>query len=230
MTTPDSPLPPPPPTDEPPPPPGLEIVRIRRFAVVAVLAICVVVAGVVWVRGTWADVDERLASSPEQGVVAHLHRTAEGGTEVLSSCVLPSPPDRVWAVVIDYEHFGDIFSSDLWDMRISGVERTPAGEVRLTGEITSRLRNFPVDARILHRETPEERRASWDEASPPITTNRGRWSIRPIGTKGETTLIVYALEVKVDGTPDFLVNNVLLSQAGTAVEAVRRRLAETGPH
>src|SRR5262245_42694084 len=78
--------------------------RWRRIPQALVLAGLVLV-GVLYVRGTWADAEERNPDRVEDGPLAQLHRTADGRTEVRAAVLLAAAPERVWAVVTDYERY-----------------------------------------------------------------------------------------------------------------------------
>jgi uncharacterized protein YndB with AHSA1/START domain len=200
--------------------------RLRRRALGSIAAAAAIVALVVVIRGTAASSGLRDAAGPEGGILSYLHRTDDGRKEIRSSAVLAAPPERVWSVVTDYDRFPDIFASPLWTMQVTTAERSPAG-AHLVGHLASRLGDFPVDVRVHHDERGGERIASWDESTPDGGVNRGRWIVR--GRPDGSTLLIYSLEVKRKPYPSFLINNVLLSEADTAVDAVRKRLAAPPP-
>src|SRR5947209_4865195 len=83
--------------------------RLGRLGVP--LALLVLLAG--WavalaVHGTWADADVRDPASVAEGPVCRVVQVPGGGKEVRCALRLPFSMDRVWAVVTDYDNFGDI--------------------------------------------------------------------------------------------------------------------------
>ncbi len=206
--------------------PPADLARRRRAALALIAATVSIVALVFVIRGTAASSEIRDAAGLERGLVSYLHRTDDGRKEVRSSAVLAAAPARVWSVVTDYDRFPDVFASPLWTMQVTTAERSPAG-VHLVGHLASRLGDFPVDVHVHHEEKDGERIASWDESTPEGGVNRGRWIVRarPDGS----TLLIYSLEVRRRPYPSFLINNVLLSEAETAMDAVRTQLGATSP-
>lgn len=205
---------------------GPDVSLIRRVVLVSLSAAFVLALAIIVTRGTRARTGEHDARSVSDGIISYLRVTEDGHKEVRCSAVVQASSDRAWSVVTDYEHFPDIFESALWRMRIDRVERS-GDEVRLLGAVVSRLRTFPVDVRIRHRGSPSERTASWDSSTGSGQVNRGRWIVSPWSPT--ETLLVYAVEVKVDRYPSFLINNVLLSEAPNAIAAVQKRLGSAVP-
>src|SRR6266487_3963951 len=102
------------------PPPGRRV--RKRLLVPAVAAgLLLLLLGTAVVRGTWADKVPKDPAGPEEGVVCRLYRPADGPWQVRCAVVLEDPPERVWKVVTDYEHFADIFPT----LESAEVERRP---------------------------------------------------------------------------------------------------------
>ena len=90
-----------------PPPPR----RMKMGIVIPLVFIAGVSAFLIWgiVRGNWSDTQPRNPSSTADGVMAQLLRTAEGRKQIHASVIVSAPPERVWKVVTDYDHFSDVF-------------------------------------------------------------------------------------------------------------------------
>jgi hypothetical protein len=100
---------------------------------------------VLYVRGTWADHEPRTPGSVAEGPVSQLYQPAGGHTRVRGAILLPYPREKVWAVVTDYEHYGD-FLPYLTNI---DVERVKDG-CHMTGQAKSALRgywDFAIDVR-----------------------------------------------------------------------------------
>lgn len=192
--------------------------RARRWLIVALALFFVGVAAGVYVRGTWADPAVRNPGSSAEGAVCQLYRTAGGAKVVRCARVLDHPPREVWQAITDYEKFPQIFGARHWQMEVSKVSPMAQGRRRMTGQVRSIVGTFPVDVVIRHSRSKTGGTASWDAPSGKITANRGHWQVTPL--EGGKTLLVYELEIQLEGYPRFLVNNVLLSQMPNAVQAV----------
>ncbi len=173
-----------------------------------------------YVRGTWADTTPKDPTSSADGVVCHLYRTPDGHTPVRCAVLLDHPIDRVWKVVTDYDHYGEIFPT-LATVPVK-VLRVDVGGYHLSGVAHSVLGDWPFNIHINHKVTPEQRVASWNDTAGDVRLNRGSWTLTPKGPG--KTLLVYSLEVEIKGYPNFLVRNVLLSRQPGVMGAVVERL------
>ncbi len=200
--------------------------RIRTIVLWSIMAALVLTFIWLWIRGSWTDTQERDPSTVADGVLTQLYRDPDGRTVVRSSAILAAPPDRVWGVITDYAHFPEIFHSGLWKMMGNQATHEADGRWHMTGRVETALGTYPVDILLEHEETPQKCVASWDESTSDFMVNRGWWRLTPSG-EGKS-LLVFALEVKVEPYPRFLVHNVLLSQNDGVIETVRRRLASDG--
>lgn len=183
-----------------------------------------VLALVAYVRGTRFDHIVRNPENVESGTLCQLYEDPQGQREVRCAAVLDHAPDKVWEVVTDYRHFGEIFAARYWTMTVTGVTREADGRFHLTGQVKSSLGDYPVDARIKHEESPGKWVASWDESGGRVEVNRGAWTIAPAG-EGKS-LVVYSLEVRVRPFPLFLIHDVLLSELKPVIQDVDRRLKQ----
>jgi len=204
-----------------PPPPR----RMKMGIVIPLVFIAGVSAFLIWgiVRGNWSDTQPRNPSSTADGVMAQLLRTAEGRKQIHASVIVSAPPERVWKVVTDYDHFSDVFPN----IGTSKGVRDPDGRWHVTGEVRSIVGRWPMDLHVRHEESAARFVASWDEPHGAWKVNRGSWVVTQPGT-GET-LLEYNLELKVSPFPDFVVRAVLLGQLKPVVRAVANRVERDQP-
>lgn len=191
----------------------------KRILIPTILILGVIgllICGVV--RGNWTDAESRTPSSPADGVKTQLLQTSEGGKLIHAAAIVSAPPERVWKVVTDYDHFSEIFAH----LSASKGVRDPDGRWHLTGEVRSIAGRWAMDAHIRHEESPTRYVASWDEPYGAWKINRGSWVVTPHGA-GES-LLEYRLELSVSPFPDFIVRAVLLDQLKPVMKAVANRL------
>ena len=199
--------------------------RMKMGIVISLVFIAGVSAFLIWgiVRGNWSDTQPRNPSSTADGVMAQLLRTAAGRKQIHASVIVSAPPERVWKVVTDYDHFSDVFPNiGTW----KGV-RDPDGRWHVTGEVRSFIGRWPMDLHVRHEESAARFVAAWDEPHGAWKVNRGSWVVTQHGT-GET-LLEYNLELKVSPFPDFVVRAVLLGQLKPVVRAVANRVERDQP-
>jgi len=198
---------------------------MKMGIVIPLVFIAGVSAFLIWgiVRGNWSDTQPRNPSSTADGVMAQLLRTAEGRKQIHASVIVSAPPERVWKVVTDYDHFSDVFPN----IGTSKGVRDPDGRWQVTGEVRSFIGRWPMDLHVRHEESAARFVASWDEPHGAWKVNRGSWVVTQHGT-GETWL-EYNLELKVSPFPDFVVRAVLLGQLKPVVRAVANRVERDQP-
>ena len=198
---------------------------MKMGIVIPLVFIAGVSAFLIWgiVRGNWSDTQPRNPSSTADGVMAQLLRTAEGRKQIHASVIVSAPPERVWKVVTDYDHFSDVFPN----IGTSKGVRDPDGLWHVTGEVRSFIGRWPMDLHVRYEESAARFVASWDEPRGAWKVNRGSWVVTQHGT-GETWL-EYNLELKVSPFPDFVVRAVLLGQLKPVVRAVANRVERDQP-
>src|SRR5262245_45527610 len=119
------------PTATPPPrrPPRRYLITLVLLGILLVGAVGAVV------RGSWADRSPRDPKSSADGVICRLYRPPEGVWQVRCSMVLDHPPEDVWGVITDYDHFAEIFPT----LESAEHERLDGGNARLRGMARSAL-------------------------------------------------------------------------------------------
>jgi ribosome-associated toxin RatA of RatAB toxin-antitoxin module len=197
--------------------------RKRRWVVIPVCLLLGLAAGLVWVyvRGTRVDTQPRDPDAPG-GVLAQVHRDAEGRPCVRAAILLQHPADEVWKVVTDYENYGEILPY----LREIDVTRGRSG-ARMTGKAASAVAgwwDFAID--IVETETDGTRRAAWDHSggTGQVQINRGSWTVIP---RGKNTLLVLTLEAEVRNNPSFVLRNYFLHRLPRVLAAVEQRLADS---
>ena len=136
---------------------------------------------------------------------------------------MSAPPERIWKLVTDYDHFSEVFPN----IGTAKGVRDSDGRWHVTGEVRSIVGRWPMDLHVRHEESAARFVASWDEPHGAWKVNRGSWVVTQHGT-GET-LLEYNLELKVSPFPDFVVRAVLLGQLKPVMRAVANRVERDQP-
>jgi uncharacterized membrane protein len=198
--------------------------RVRKriwipSALLGVLVLCV--AWLAW-RGTSAETVERNPASAADGAVTQL-LSQEGRTFVRTAIVVPAPSAAVWRVVIDYDSHPKFIR---YVTELSSQKRAD-GRVHLTGVAHSRLwGDFPFESDVTHAEKPAqgEYAASWhEEGKAGFMVDRGGWTVKHLSD--DQSLLIFTLQMEIDGYPNFLVRNILMDRVGTIVQSMRDEVA-----
>ena len=185
-------------------------------------ALLVGALGAAFVRGAWPE-EGRDPAGVADGPVCAVCRTPGGGKEVRCALRLPYTMDRVWEVVTDYDHYGDVCDC----IRADAVRHEPDGRCRLAARARSLLAGeVPFAVELLPEQNLDEYVISWDRPDGRVLVNRGRWRLRPVGRA--ETLVALSLEVQVRGVPTFVLRNLSLHRLREVVRALERRLRD-GP-
>ena len=197
--------------------------RLARRVTFALVGLLLAGTVLLYVRGSVASEAPLAPTRATDGVQVQLHQGPQG-PQIQAALVVAHPVADVWAVVTDYEAFGEVFEPPLWDLQITEIDwSADRRECALRGQAVSRLLTVPVDVTVAH-ELREDgvRTASWDDGGG-ARVNRGRWVLTPLDSG--TTRVVYEAQVSLPRIPQFLVNDVLLAEVGFVVGGVRDRLA-----
>jgi hypothetical protein len=186
-------------------------------------AVLVAAVGAAFVRGTWADDAPRDPPDTAAGPVCQVCAAPGGGKEVRCAARLPYSMDRVWGVVTDYDHYGDICEC----LHAEPVRHEPDGRCLIDARARTLLSGtVPFCVELRHEQNLDEYVAWWDQPGGRVAVNRGRWRLRPAGPS--ETLLSLSLEVQVRGVPTFILRNLSLGRLREVVLAVERRLRD-GP-
>jgi hypothetical protein len=194
---------------------------VRRLFIPMALLVLLVAAGLAaWVRGGWADPTPWVPGSVAEGLVCQVCQPPGEPPHVRCSIRLPYSLDRVWAVVTDYEHYGDLCSH----VHADRITHRPDGVCRVEARADTPV-SFPMPFAldVRHEQRLQEYATSWDEPSGAIRVNRGGWTLTALGP--EETLLVLTQDVQVRGVPPFIVHNFTLNRLREEVLGVERRLA-----
>jgi hypothetical protein len=195
----------------------------RRLAIPLILLAALLVAGVVlFIRGTWASDTSLDPAGGEAGPVAQVYQPPGEGKRVRCAMRLPYPPDRVWAAVTDYDHYGD-FLPYIKDVK---AERK-GGACQVTGQAQSLLGGYwPFTINVREKQDGGRRVAYWEEkGGSEVRLNRGSWEVIPSGD-GQT-LLVLSLEAEVHNYPTFILRNAFLHRLKGVLRNVERHVQET---
>ena len=116
--------------------------------VIPLVFIALVSALLIWgvIRGNWSDAQPRSPTSVADGVMAQLLRTTEARKQMHAAIIVTGPPQRVWKVVTDYDHFSEVFPN----IGTSKGVRDPDGRWHVTGEVRSIVGRWPMDLHVRH--------------------------------------------------------------------------------
>jgi len=121
---------------------------MKMRIVIPLVFIALVSALLIWgvIRGNWSDAQPRSPTSVADGVMAQLLRTTEARKQMHAAIIVTGPPQRVWKVVTDYDHFSEVFPN----IGTSKGVRDPDGRWHVTGEVRSIVGRWPMDLHVRH--------------------------------------------------------------------------------
>jgi Polyketide cyclase / dehydrase and lipid transport len=200
--------------------------RRRRGIVLAGLALgpLALLAGVLAVRGTWADEGPRLPEHVEDGAVCHVCEPPGQTKHVRCAMLMPFAMEEVWEAITDYEHLGDVCPC----LEFGEVRREPDGTCRLKAKAASGLpETVPFALEVRHEQTLYQYVSTWDQPSGHVTVNRGSWTLTAKGPA--LTLVELAVEVQMDHVPTFILRNINLGRVAETVRGVDQHLRTGSP-
>lgn len=201
--------------------------RVRKRLWIPSVLLGVLAFAVGWLvwRGTNAETIESNPASAADGAVTQL-LSQEGRTFIRTAIVVSAPPASVWKVVTDYDSHPRFIR---YVGALSSQERDD-GRVHLTGVAHSRLwGDFPFESDVTHVEQPAqgEYAASWhEEGKQGFVVDRGGWTVRHL--PNDQSLLIFTLQMEIDGYPNFLVRNILMDRLGTIVQSMRDEVVKRG--
>jgi uncharacterized membrane protein len=199
--------------------------RVRKRIWIPSALLGVLMLSVAWLawRGTNAETMERNPASAADGAITQL-LSQDGRTFVRTAIVVPAPPATVWKVVTDYDSHPKFIR---YIASISSQERDD-GRVRITGVAHSRLwGDFPFESDVTHAEKPTqgEYAATWhEEGKAGFVVDRGGWTVKRLSD--DQTLLIFTLQMEIEGYPNFLVRNILMDRVGAIVQSMRDEVAK----
>src|SRR5262245_8259021 len=123
-----------------PSPPAARRPRRRRWLMVPLALLLLVLVGVVWAyaRGTSSAATPRNPASASDPPVSQLYRTPDGQTTVRAAVLVPHPRQKVWEVVTDFAHYGDVLPY----VKDVTAEKGPEDVTVVSGEAKSAFRGY----------------------------------------------------------------------------------------
>ena len=124
-----------------PPSPPAPRPRRRRWLFVPLTLVVLMLVVLLWayVRGTSSDPVARNPARPSDPPVSQLYRTADGHTTVRAAVLVSQPRQKVWDVVTDFDHYGDVLQAYMRDVT---AERQPDGTKLVKGEAKSTFAGY----------------------------------------------------------------------------------------
>lgn len=183
-------------------------------------------AATAWAQGVAAPkLTDAEKKTLDAGTVLVRERTPTDhrGVSAEAIGVIDAPPDEVWPVVRDCEHYAKFLPSTK-----ASAKKIEQGAWVCFDEISLPfpLANLWADTRSLNDETPGgPYQRSWTLLRGTYRRNQGSWSVLPWGADGKKSLAVYL----IDSDPSMAVPDVILKAAQTGsmpevIVAVRKRV------
>ena len=102
--------------------------------------------------------------------------------------------------------------------------------MHLTGVLHSRLwGDFPFESDVTHTEKPAQGdyAASWhEEGKAGFLVDRGGWMVKRL--PDDQSLLIFSLQMEIEGYPNFLVRNILMDRVGAIVQSMRDEVTKRG--
>lgn len=137
--------------------------------------------------------------------------------------VVDAPPDEVWPVVRDCEHFSKFLpSTKASSKKVEQGAWVCFDEISLPFPLT----NLWADTRSISDETPGgPYHRTWTLVRGTYRRNQGSWSVLPWGSEGKQSLVVYLIDSDPSmAVPDFLLKSAQTGSMPEVIAAVRKRV------
>lgn len=197
-------------------------IRRRDLLLGATVGLAVILgATAVW-RGVATSPDFPAPTSRAEGVVTTLVGRGDEIPFAAGALALEVPASEVWAVITDYPSFPRIFPE------LESLESTADGDRhhRLRGTAAFLGTTYEFEARVRHEGGDGRSRVTWSTPGGDLLRNRGLWEVRELDGGG--TRLTYALDVAVEGAPEWAVRSLLRDRVARVLEAVEAELARRG--
>lgn len=195
-------------------------VKKRIYLPLVLILLLVGIAVAFYVRGVWADMEEKNPAGPEIGTVTQL-LDRDGRVEVRTSVVVNASPRDTWAVISDYPSHPNFVP---YVARLTSLKKDD-GRIFLDGVAHSSMwGEWPFQSLVTHHENERDGVyvAEWSEEDKDVfAVNRGRWHLKPIDKTQKQTLLAFSLQVELKQYPSFIVRNVIMDRVHTVVKAMR---------
>jgi hypothetical protein len=175
-----------------------------------------------YLRGGIADATAQVPVSVEAGILTQVLHPPGERPRARAAVILPHALEDIWAVLTDYDHYGDIcpymHGTDVEHAGDGRCQVTAHGETLLGGQVAFELRVRPEQ---------ELRRyvLAWEDTGGPVV-NRGQWILTPAG-EGRT-LLELEQEIQVGAWPSFAVRAITRQRLRESLGLLRQRLSN-GP-
>jgi len=195
--------------------------RRRRWLFVPLMLLLMMLVALVWayLRGTSAETEPRNPTGPADPPVSQLYRSPEGHTTVRAAVVVARPRKKVWEVVRDFDHYGDVLGNYLKDVK---AEPGDDGTRVVSGEAKSLFTGYWKFQMTAHEDDKDA--AAWrvwwkEQGDGEVRVNNGGWTLTE--TAPGETLLVLELEAEVRNAPTWLLRNFFLYRLREAVASVK---------
>ncbi len=189
---------------------------------VAVLALCLGLFALAYLRGTWADRSAHDPQRPEDGVTCRLVVDEKGDRAIRTAVVVPVSEPAAWKVLSDYNEWERLFKTV---RRNKVAEQLDEYHHHVVSEVMTPLGTVSLDFIVTHQSTGDGGHlAWWDAPTRQLPVNRG--TIRTTPLAADRTLLVYTVVKQWRIYPAFFVNNMLLNQQPDLVATLSKRIVE----
>ncbi len=156
-------------------------------------------------------------------VVRELKPTDNRGVSAVALGVVDAPPDEVWPVVRDCEHFSKFLPSTK-----ASARKEEHGDSVCFDEISLPfpLTNLWADTKSVARQEPAGHyQREWTLVRGTYRRNRGAWTVVPWGEAGAQSLVSYFIDSDPSmAVPDFLLRSAQTGSLPQVIAGLRKRV------